>query len=1743
MERSKSQVSIHNTHSQGRLSPFANENLYNGLRRVSSDVTGQIDKSAESNGHVNQRNGASVATRSPNNEKAKNVDKFEIKNGYKLTYDPEREGGNEYKVEKPDGMKSVLSKIWTAPYTNFTKTPNVKHDGTRSVSDNDFDKSRTFITDDTSLPIFDDVSSINTYVVDFKRDDTPVPEDKLGGTYTVKKSKVEKVDPVSPTLTYTVDAYKLRNANTHKPGMLTPDDRNEPHLAYANRRHGQLATVKHVSKTTVKPESKLKVPKKVEVTLDDIAKKTQETKDPGDTLNSVRSSIPPPNFKANLFNRVKKLSTPRRLPKFSPLPQSEKSTHVPVSSKSTNKPTNNTQLKKKSGPDVGVRKVKEAFMTEVQDKRFERLNSSQSVRNHYDPKIRKPENDVGVSKSAKKRTGSDRYEDVNLKQPMMDLKPKRHRRSIGVSKTETKLPVFTAPMSHQKSASRSQLPVAQSTPTANSSKAGFNKVRVENHKIKDTSRDVFSENDKKMRLRQAQYITDDLKIVKTKLQDSDFVAQHIDSKILTTLQKESELANMSKSTLNVRDRHPLNPLKSFPASAHNLGAPNVVNKKSKDTSNDVNVKDAGKLSVNVKSSQNANLKSNIWRVLPKIHRIDRNKQRNPFQTASRSSVMSNDTYRNNSVAKWVLKSAKTTERITEVPIVNFSQVKSQPNKLRKSISRHKLDMQNQMKRNKAKSSSTNDARKLSFDSSKENLINSGMYMPLGIKKLKRKPKRLKPKLYTQVGKTKGYESEIPVLYSDEDDTGPEPRPFTDTMRNRNPYYPSYRRYEGENDHVRINFRDPAHKKIGRSSGALVRFFRNGDPNDKGLPLTVNRKFLNFEALLVFLNDKIPTPTGVKYVFKWPEGTEVKSITDFRNRCVYVVASRNKLNRDVTYGESAESFWCNRKPSAGLRKNEVDLFKRPRSPKDSPTRNSPLVVTIINNTSRDKREKVILNPNTQQTFEEWLEDITNPDIPIKGIFSDKPPYQEVKSFSQLFRELKINSNFLACGDEMVPVEVAQKRQAPSSNSSTDSVNESRGKKKKVAKQNEMGQIYENGRPESPTSTSMSRYDTGPKYPPYGTRGRLESRRNTKDRVEIEIDGAIREFYPPTYIDPEDDGMKPNKTLRCEWVYGFKGRDAHDNMLVLPSGELVYYVAAVVVLFDKDKDIQRHYIKHNEEVTCMSLHPYRNLIATGQLHGKEPEHASHIRIWDTGSLSTYSVIGLGVFFGGIISIGFCKDGIGNFMCVLDGSEKHVLSVWEWQTERVVARTTTSSDAVHCACFYPDGANNSLLITYGAKHIFFWKIFYDIARKKEAKILRDRQSGIFELQKDEVPKSVNCLTFLPTGDVISGDSSGNLMVWDRDSSDAFTCKFVVNAHNGTIMAMCLLDDGTLLTTSGSEIKAWDTESNFRPVKTRTIPQEAGKIRSLITQTPGGVDGRIYVGTNNGAILDGSLQLKFRYLVQGHSDGIRGVFPHPFEPTFVSAGLDQVVYKWSLVNHKVIWRAHVEAPCTALAIDYRQELIAIGTSDGIFIVLNSYNGMHIATVEVGTESVCCLAFSPDGSLLALGCNDGLISVYAIHDRGQTYRKFNMALKGHNSGVSNIDWSKDGRCLQSVSVDHELLFWDIDSMQMIKIPRMMRDVDWFTHTCHVAYYLLGPWTNMEKNETVKVVNRSNYRDLLVTGDSRGRVRLYKYPCSKERAEFRSAQIYSSDVTAVCFTPHNSHVLSCGGKDSALVQWQISEDQ
>lgn len=48
------------------------------------------------------------------------------------------------------------------------------------------------------------------------------------------------------------------------------------------------------------------------------------------------------------------------------------------------------------------------------------------------------------------------------------------------------------------------------------------------------------------------------------------------------------------------------------------------------------------------------------------------------------------------------------------------------------------------------------------------------------------------------------------------------------------------------------------------------------------------------------------------------------------------------------------------------------------------------------------------------------------------------------------------------------------------------------------------------------------------------------------------------------------------------YGYHGKDSYDNLHVLPSGEMLYFVATMVVIYNKMTNTQRHYTGHADDI---------------------------------------------------------------------------------------------------------------------------------------------------------------------------------------------------------------------------------------------------------------------------------------------------------------------------------------------------------------------------------------------------------------------------------------------------------------------------------------------------------------------------------------------------------------------------------
>nr|XP_034967119.1 echinoderm microtubule-associated protein-like 4 isoform X5 [Zootoca vivipara] len=612
--------------------------------------------------------------------------------------------------------------------------------------------------------------------------------------------------------------------------------------------------------------------------------------------------------------------------------------------------------------------------------------------------------------------------------------------------------------------------------------------------------------------------------------------------------------------------------------------------------------------------------------------------------------------------------------------------------------------------------------------------------------------------------------------------------------------------------------------------------------------------------------------------------------------------------------------------------------------------------------------------------------------------------------------------------------------------------------------------------------------------------------------------------------------PSEKLKLEWVYGYRGRDCRANVYLLPTGEIVYFIASVVVLFNYEERTQRHYLGHTDCIKCLAVHPDKIRIATGQLAGVDKDGRSlppHVRVWDSVSVGTLQVIGLGTFERGVGCLDFSKADSGIHLCVIDDSNEHMLTVWDWQKRSKVAEIKTTNEVVLAVAFHP--TDKDTIITSGKSHIFFWTWNGNSLTRKQ---------GIFG--KYEKPKFVQCLAFLGNGDVLTGDSGGIMLIWSKTTVEAtpgkgskgvYQISRQIKAHNGSVFTLCQMRNGMLLTGGGKDRKIilWDHDLN--PEREIEVPDQYGTIRAVAE----GKGDQFLLGTSRNFILRGTFNDGFQVEVQGHTDELWGLATHPFKDLFLTCAQDGQVCMWNSADHTLEWTRLVEEPGHCADFHPSGTVVAIGTHSGRWFVLDAETRDLVSIHTDGNEQLSVMRYTVDGTLLAVGSHDNFIYLYTVTENGRKYSRYGKCT-GHSSYITHLDWSPENKYIMSNSGDYEILYWDIPAgCKLMRNRSECKDIDWTTYTCVLGFQVFGVWPEGSDGTDINALIRSHNRKVIAVADDFCKVHLFQYPCSKAKAPSHKYSAHSSHVTNVSFTHSDSHLISTGGKDTSIIQWRLVE--
>ncbi|XP_033270555.1 echinoderm microtubule-associated protein-like 3 isoform X8 [Orcinus orca] len=582
--------------------------------------------------------------------------------------------------------------------------------------------------------------------------------------------------------------------------------------------------------------------------------------------------------------------------------------------------------------------------------------------------------------------------------------------------------------------------------------------------------------------------------------------------------------------------------------------------------------------------------------------------------------------------------------------------------------------------------------------------------------------------------------------------------------------------------------------------------------------------------------------------------------------------------------------------------------------------------------------------------------------------------------------------------------------------------------------------------------------------------------------------------------------PPETLSLDWVYGYRGRDSRSNLFVLRSGEVVYFIACVVVLYRPGGGPggpggggQRHYRGHTDCVRCLAVHPDGVRVASGQTAGVDKDGKPLqpvVHVWDSETLLKLQEIGLGAFERGVGALAFSVADLGAFLCVVDDSNEHMLSVWDCSRGTKLAEIKSTNDSVLAVGFNP--RDSSCIVTSGKSHVHFWNWSGGAGVPGNGTLTR--KQGVFGKYKK--PKFIPCFVLLPDGDILTGDSEGNILTWGRSLSDSRTpgrggaketygIVAQAHAHEGSIFALCLRRDGTVLSGGGRDRRLVQWGPGLVALQEAEIPEHFGAVRAIAE----GLGSELLVGTTKNALLRGDLDQGFSPVIQE----------------------------------------------TGLCADFHPSgaVVAVGLNTGRWLVLDTETREIVSDITDGNEQLSVVRYSPDGLYLAIGSHDNMIYIYSVSSDGAKSSRFGRCV-GHSSFITHLDWSKDGNFIMSNSGDYEILYWDVaGGCKLLRNRYESRDREWATYTCVLGFHVYGVWPDGSDGTDINSLCRSHNERVVAVADDFCKVHLFQYPCARAKAPSLVYGGHGSHVTSVRFTHDDSHLVSLGGKDASIFQWRV----
>ncbi|KAI9318266.1 quinon protein alcohol dehydrogenase-like superfamily [Obelidium mucronatum] len=522
--------------------------------------------------------------------------------------------------------------------------------------------------------------------------------------------------------------------------------------------------------------------------------------------------------------------------------------------------------------------------------------------------------------------------------------------------------------------------------------------------------------------------------------------------------------------------------------------------------------------------------------------------------------------------------------------------------------------------------------------------------------------------------------------------------------------------------------------------------------------------------------------------------------------------------------------------------------------------------------------------------------------------------------------------------------------------------------------------------------------------------------------------------------------------------YRTRDVSNNAFYLTEDLIVFPAASVGVVMDLKLGTQRFFQgRHTQEIATLSVHPSKRLIVTGDTISNGD--ATYLYIWDPKAPEDVQRqvqirVGDKKIAKGVADV--CFSTCGKLVIAVSMDENHTVHVYNWQKAGKQLTTAAGhSNTIFGIC--PNPHKSEEFVTFGVKHLTFWT-FDTVACKLTSKA---GNFGDFEVM------SILSCCFLPCGSIATGTHRGPILIWEKQQvtkaldgvHDVNPEKYIlVSASNFfnrvQFFQFVFMKNFGLISGGRDGVLA---RQNIKTHQVEAKLQSPSGIMSIDFNDKGfllvGLEGSDLIQLTEFGNEKTLAKTDHRVIVEGHSvsknQELWGCAVNPKNTEeYATCGDDSMVMIRNIRSKNTVSRAHLQGKLKAITYSPDGKYIAVGNDNGDIFVLTNHDLKQVhfqkydqkQNMKSRMHSINVLKFSPNGKYLAAGTHDDIVYVWQLFDGF----KVAIALKGHSSYITHLDWSTTSDHIQSNS-NSEIMCWVIPSGEQIQNAK---GVKWQTSTC-----------------------------------------------------------------------------------------------